>query len=80
MASKKHDSFRVSYTPEEIFGMKTKPPEPKQPDRVGKLLRGVFIGIGLGIAACVLFNSGAYFLPVFGIVFLLGCLTLLESK
>jgi hypothetical protein len=56
----------------ELHKLRFKPDPPKQPTRGWRLVRGALIGVGFGIAACVIENSGSYFLPVFGVVMVLA--------
>jgi len=56
----------------ELGKLRFKPDPPKEPTRGWRLMRGALIGVGLGVAACLMENSGAYFLPVFGVVMVLA--------
>jgi len=56
----------------ELGKLRFKPDPPKEPTRGWRLVRGTLIGAGLGLVVCLMENSGAYFLPVFGVVTVLA--------
>jgi hypothetical protein len=57
--------FPTSVTLEQLWGPKFKPDPPENDN--GWLILGIFIGAVAGFFACLIGDSGGYFLPVGGL-------------
>lgn len=64
--------FPISISVEELYRPKYLPDPPKQPKGGWRLVKSAMIGLVLAVIICVVMESGAWFVPVFCGVTLVG--------